>query len=194
MSRSRLGLPDLEYSRKTNSEILRFRLKQVGGEVEEAVFFQKFDQLAVEVVSGMKLEPYEGIPELLQELTPTCLLCAVSTGTARLQRAVLEKLGLLDYINWELSFFHGEFTQKKQALEMILAQTPTTKTLTMIGDAPGDMKAVRTVNHPKVKLLAIGSRVQGLITDDQLTRAGANLVVASYEAAEREKIVQLIKG
>jgi phosphoglycolate phosphatase-like HAD superfamily hydrolase len=187
MTKNPDGTLDITFSKMTNGEILKNRLRQLGideKKVDEQAFFIAFDRNAEMAASLIPSCVFPGVETMLQELFSQARLVVLTSGTKLLQKVVLVKAGLDKYLDLDNSLFYGEYQSKRQALEFFAGRF-IPASMVHFGDAPSDMRAALEASC-EYDIMAVGTTIAGLVDEGELYMAGADLVLTHYDQAAKE--------
>ena len=193
MTKNPDGSPDLIFSKMSNPEILKNRLDQLGidiSSVDEKHFFKKFDDNAQKVAEVSDFKIFDGVKNLVKELSRGRKLVILTSGSRKLQTTILKRANLLEFFDLSQSLFLGDYTSKREAIEKIYQQNQTS-IVAHFGDAPKDMTAIHESNID-VKKIAIGVTIARLSTPEALREAGADFIIENYDSqtlSDLEKVV-----
>lgn len=194
MTKNPDGTLDVMFTKMSNPEILENRLKQLGFKndvVDQKKFFERFDIHAKATAETTDFIVYPGIIDFVKELSKMCDCVILTSGSRQLQLTVLKRAGLIDFFDIDKSFFLGDYSSKKEAIELAYSRSAGLKTVSHVGDAPSDMKAVKSADI-RANRLAIGINVQRMVTEQELKLAGADMVIPEYNQKMLIEVISLI--
>ena len=184
MLRTPDGKLDWSFSKKTNSDIWRERVKQIGLDPrneDEGAFFREFGAQASRLsYRGLTIR-FRGVIALLEAVKRHSSYRPVllSTGPRGMQEKTFRDLGMFDRFDFDRSLFYGEFDSKIDALaHMVLSLAPNK--LVYAGDAASDMKALLSSEVKVPERFAVGVTAAGLSSAIDLRKAGAHYIVSRF--------------
>ena len=180
MTKNPDGSKDNGFTKLNNKQILEKRLIQLeinSSKINTEYFFEVFDKTALQVVEKYSSYVYPGVRELLENTYKKHDCILLSSGTRKMQTAIMEKAELIQY--FKKGLFFGEYETKTQVIEeLILRFKP--KIVVYLGDSPSDMKTMKKA-QTTCKNIAVGVTVCGLVTAGELKKAGADYILNNYD-------------